>query len=81
MGGRPRHVPLLEEDVVPRYYDRGPDGLPMRWLDVMRRAMATALWEFSTTRMLHEYMERLYLPAAGITVSEPPVAPAITEAG
>jgi hypothetical protein len=30
--------------------------------------MATTLWHFSTTRMLHEYTERLYLPAAGIEV-------------
>jgi hypothetical protein len=28
--------------------------------------MASTLWNFSTTRMLHEYTERLYLPAAGI---------------
>jgi glucan phosphorylase len=53
----------------------------MRWLEVMRRAMATALWQFSTTRMLHEYVERLYLPAAGITASDPTAAPAVTEAG
>jgi hypothetical protein len=32
--------------------------------------MATTLWRFSTTRMLHEYTERLYLPAAGIGVGE-----------
>ena len=34
----------------------------------MRRSMATALWRFSTTRMLQEYTERLYLPAAGVEV-------------
>ena len=72
---------LLEEDVVPRYYERGTNGLPLRWLDVMRRAMATAVWQFSTTRMLHEYTERLYLPAAGITVTDPTRTPAVTEAG
>jgi hypothetical protein len=32
--------------------------------------MASALWRFSTTRMLHEYTEQLYLPAAGISVGE-----------
>ena len=37
---------------------------------VMRRAMASAIWRFSTTRMLHEYVERLYLPAAGVAVAE-----------
>ena len=41
-----------------------------------------ALWRFSTTRMLHEYTERLYLPAAGVPVAEPPTrARAVTEAG
>ena len=32
----------------------------------MRRSMATSLWRFSTTRMLQEYTEQLYLPAAGV---------------
>ena len=32
----------------------------------MRRSIATMLWQFSSTRMLHEYAENLYLPAAGI---------------
>jgi glycogen phosphorylase len=72
---------LLEEEIVPRYYERDPAGLPPRWLDVMRRAMATALWRFSTTRMLHEYTESLYLPAAGVPVIEPVVVPVVTEAG
>ncbi|MEA2632902.1 MAG: hypothetical protein QOE66_3121, partial [Chloroflexota bacterium] len=56
-------------------------GLPPRWLDVMRRAMATALWRFSTTRMLHEYTESLYLPAARVPIVESVVVPAVTEAG
>jgi hypothetical protein len=47
----------------------------------MRRAMATALWRFSTTRMLHEYTESLYLPAAGVPIVESVVVPAVTEAG
>jgi hypothetical protein len=32
----------------------------------MRRSIGADLWQFSTTRMLHEYTEQLYLPAAGI---------------
>jgi hypothetical protein len=47
----------------------------------MRRAMATALWRFSTTRMLQEYTERLYLPAAGVELEEAEQQPVITEAG
>ncbi len=59
---------LLEEEIIPRYYERDANGLPKRWLGVMHRAMSTSLWRFSTTRMLHEYVERLYLPAAGVPV-------------
>jgi len=72
---------LLEEQIIPSYYERDADGLPPRWLKVMRRAMATALWRFSTTRMLHEYTESLYLPAAGVAVLEAASASAVTEAG
>ena len=55
---------LLEEEIVPLWYDRDADGLPQRWLDRMRRAAGTSLWDFSTTRMLEEYVELMYLPAA-----------------
>ena len=47
---------------MPRYYDRETNGLPEKWLALMRRSMASTLWRFSTTRMLHEYVERMYLP-------------------
>jgi starch phosphorylase len=53
---------ILEDEIVPRYYDRDRDGLPQAWLTLMRNAMASSLWRFSTTRMLHEYVERMYLP-------------------
>ncbi len=56
---------LLEEEIVPRYYERGRDGRPAAWIDLMRRSVASTIWRFSTTRMLHEYMEQMYLPAAG----------------
>jgi hypothetical protein len=38
----------------------------------MRRSMASCLWRFSTTRMLREYIESLYLPAAGVEVAPRP---------
>ncbi len=73
---------ILEEEVVPRYYGRGADGVPRGWLEVMKRAISTTIWRFSTTRMLHEYAELLYLPAAGV---DPAIATAkrrvVTEAG
>ena len=73
---------ILESEVVPRYYDRGSDGLPKAWLELMKRAISTTLWRFSTTRMLHEYSELLYLPAAGIEVAPPAATKrVVTEAG
>jgi starch phosphorylase len=55
---------ILEDEIVPRYYDRDERGLPSAWVDLMRRSMASALWRFSTTRMLHDYVEKMYIPAA-----------------
>ena len=72
---------LLEQELVPAYYERDKDGIPRRWVEVMRHAMASSLWEFSTTRMLQQYTELLYLPAAGIDIVPPPSEPVVTEAG
>jgi glycogen phosphorylase len=72
---------LLEEELVPAYYDRDKAGIPTRWVEIMRRAMATSLWQFSTTRMLQEYTEGLYLPAAGVEVEVAVREPVVTEAG
>jgi starch phosphorylase len=54
---------LLEEEIVPRFFDRDADGVPHAWLGTMRAAIASALWQFSTARMLSEYVDQLYLPA------------------
>ncbi len=63
---------ILESELIPAYYERDAQGLPTRWLDVMRSSIASTIWRFSTTRMLHEYVERLYLPAAATDdVDEP----------
>ncbi len=64
---------ILEDEVIPRYYERDADGLPRAWLAQMKRSMTSTLWQFSTTRMLHEYTELLYLPAAGAARTRTPV--------
>ncbi len=56
---------LLERDIVPAFYERDAAGVPTRWMRVVREAMRTNLPRFSTTRMLKEYVRRLYTPAAG----------------
>ena len=55
---------LLEEEIVPRFFERTDKGIPSGWLEVMRASIAGALWQFSTARMLSEYVDRLYLPTA-----------------
>jgi starch phosphorylase len=72
---------MLEQELLPAYYDRDKAGVPRRWVEVMRQAMATSLWDFSTTRMLQEYTEQLYLPAAGVKVVTASQEPVVTEAG
>ncbi|MBN1917665.1 MAG: alpha-glucan family phosphorylase [Verrucomicrobia bacterium] len=55
---------MLEKEVVPMFYDRGADDLPRRWIDRMKSAMRTICSVFNTNRMVHEYVERSYVPAA-----------------
>ncbi len=68
---------ILEQELIPAYYERDAEGLPARWTQLMRNSIASTIWRFSTTRMLHEYVERLYVPAAGAT-PQPDAATAAT---
>src|SRR6266566_5119142 len=53
---------LLEEEIVPTYYDRGPDGIPHRWIAIMKEAIRTCAPQFSMKRMIKEYTTRFYVP-------------------
>ena len=55
---------LLEQEVVPIFYDRGGDGLPRHWIARMRASIQTLCRFFNTHRMVGEYTQRCYLPAA-----------------
>ncbi len=55
---------LLERDVVPTFYDRGADGLPRHWIARMKASIGALCHFFNTHRMVREYTERFYLPAA-----------------
>lgn len=55
---------LLEQEVVPRFYDCDPSGLPKHWLAMIRASMETLTPLYSANRMLREYTERFYLPMA-----------------
>ena len=55
---------LLEREIVPAFYTRDERGIPATWLAKMRASMATLTPRFSTNRVVREYTERYYLPAA-----------------
>lgn len=55
---------LVENQVAARFYDRDARGLPVRWLQMVRHTLATLGPKVQATRMVQEYVHRLYLPAA-----------------
>ena len=55
---------LLEGVIVPAFYARDERGIPTAWLAKMRASMTTLAPRFSTNRVVREYTERYYLPAA-----------------
>ncbi|UNX53962.1 alpha-glucan family phosphorylase [Georgenia sp. TF02-10] len=55
---------LIEEVVAPRFYDRDADGVPQRWMEMVRHTLATLGPKVQATRMVREYVGRLYTPVA-----------------
>jgi starch phosphorylase len=55
---------LIEHQIAPRFYDRNADGVPARWVEAIRHTLGTLSPELSADRMVREYVDRLYLPAA-----------------
>ena len=54
---------LLEQEVVPTFYHRDPDGIPRRWLAIVREAIRSVTPRFSARRMVKQYAEQMYGPA------------------
>ncbi len=51
----------LTEQVIPTFFDRDAQGLPRKWIQMIRRAMVTLVPQFTTRRMVKEYTEKYYL--------------------
>jgi glycogen phosphorylase len=62
---------LLEDEIVPRFFTRDASGIPREWLATMRGAIVSAIWRFSSARMLTEYVDRLYQPAVRAATEAP----------
>ncbi|WP_280384418.1 alpha-glucan family phosphorylase [Nocardia wallacei] len=56
---------MLERAVLPRFYDRDPDGLPERWMEMVRHTLQTLGPKVLASRMVRDYVVDYYTPAAG----------------
>jgi starch phosphorylase len=54
---------VLENDLVPLFYELGSDRLPRKWIAKVKSSMKRLAPVFNTNRMVQEYAERFYLPA------------------
>ena len=54
----------LEEQIVPAFYEHDSQGLPRRWLRIVKEAIRTVAPRFSARRMVRQYAEQMYAPMA-----------------
>jgi starch phosphorylase len=55
---------VLEREVIPEFYSRDGDGIPQAWIARVRASMAGLAPQFSSNRMMRDYVEKHYVPAA-----------------
>ncbi|MFN8126738.1 MAG: alpha-glucan family phosphorylase [Candidatus Nanopelagicales bacterium] len=59
---------LIEQSVAATFYDRGDDGLPARWIEMVRRTLQGTGPKVLASRMVRDYVQKLYRPAAESSV-------------
>jgi starch phosphorylase len=52
---------VIEEEVVPLFYERDENGLPRKWIEMMKRAIETLVPQFNSDRMVKEYAHKIYV--------------------
>lgn len=60
---------LIENDIVPLYYERDRAGVPHRWIRIAKEAIRTINPDFTAYRMMNEYFHRMYLPASSAIIT------------
>jgi starch phosphorylase len=55
---------LLEHEIVPMFYNRDTTGMPRDWITRIRASMSRLTPQYSTNRMVRDYVEAMYLPVA-----------------
>jgi starch phosphorylase len=56
---------VIRNEVIPLFYERDADDLPQQWIKRMKRAVRTLGWRFNADRMVMDYVNSMYVPAAG----------------
>jgi starch phosphorylase len=56
---------LIENEVAPRFYDHDEDGVPIRWIEMVRHTLKSLGPKVLASRMVRDYVEQLYAPSAG----------------
>ncbi len=54
---------ILENEIVPLFYDRNEDRLPRKWIEMMKASMKKLAPFFNTNRMVQQYTEKFYIPS------------------
>lgn len=57
---------ILENEILPLFYNRNKAGIPVGWATMVRESMARLTPQYSSNRSLREYVERFYLPASAL---------------
>jgi starch phosphorylase len=55
---------ILEKQIIPQFYKRGVDNMPREWIGRMKQCMGKLAPVFNTNRMVRDYTEKFYIPAA-----------------
>lgn len=68
-------VRVLNHEVIPLYFDRDHNDIPQAWVKRMKRSVRTLGWRFNADRMVMDYVQNCYVPAAGgLSCAMPPTA-------
>ena len=51
---------VMSEELIPAFYERDAEGIPRRWIAMMKRSIETLVPRFSSDRMVADYVERIY---------------------
>ncbi|MCW5828835.1 MAG: alpha-glucan family phosphorylase [Deltaproteobacteria bacterium] len=55
---------VLESRIVPLFYERDAQNIPVKWLAMIKEAMKTLAWRYNADRMVIDYVNEMYLPAS-----------------